>query len=150
MYSFFSSENPCPQQGNILSIRLSEGQELGSLPDQTQKNMLVDTFFQMNYLTGEWKRVKKYREIEEGWRINHSSNHYKSFATLLSWSSYLIQWHVLCGKRKMEWKDLHRKHHLGLCDLAGQVHIAPLAHSSKIIVLLIAAPLPGDSSIQGR
>jgi len=66
MYSFFSSENPCPQQGNILSIRLSEGQELGSLPDQTQKNMLVDTFFQMNYLTGEWKRVKKYREIEEG------------------------------------------------------------------------------------
>ena len=66
MYSFISSENPCPQQGNILSIRLSEGQELGSLPDQTQKNMLVDTFFQMNYLTGEWKRVKKYREIEEG------------------------------------------------------------------------------------
>ncbi|XP_053407742.1 negative elongation factor A-like [Mercenaria mercenaria] len=61
-----SRENPCPQQGNILSIRLSEAKEHVTLPDQNQKQMLVDTFFQMNYLTGEWKRVKKYREIEEG------------------------------------------------------------------------------------
>lgn len=65
---FWISENPCPQQGNILSIRLSEAKELVSLNDQSQKQMLVDTFFQMNYLTGEWKRVKKYREIEEGWK----------------------------------------------------------------------------------
>ncbi|KAL4231717.1 hypothetical protein ACF0H5_009293 [Mactra antiquata] len=61
-----SRENPCPQQGNILSIRLSEAREMVTMPDQTQKRMLVDTFFQMNYSTGEWKRVKKFREIEEG------------------------------------------------------------------------------------
>lgn len=67
IWSFWISENPCPQQGNILSIRLSEAKELVALPDQSQKQMLVDTFFQMNYLTGEWKRVKKYREVEEGW-----------------------------------------------------------------------------------
>ena len=62
----YSSENPCPQQGNILSIRLSEAEELVTMPDQTQKQKLVDTYFQMNYLTGEWKRVKKYKDLEQG------------------------------------------------------------------------------------
>ena len=33
--------------------------------NQTQKEMIVDTFFQMNYLTGEWKRVKKFREVDD-------------------------------------------------------------------------------------
>ncbi|XP_052227366.1 negative elongation factor A-like [Dreissena polymorpha] len=61
-----SRENPCPQQGHVLSIRLNEAKELVSLGEQIQKYMLVDTFFQMNYQTGEWKRVKKYREIEAG------------------------------------------------------------------------------------
>ncbi|XP_060596792.1 negative elongation factor A-like [Ruditapes philippinarum] len=61
-----SRENPCPQQGNILSIRLSEAEELVTMPDHTQKQKLVDTYFQMNYLTGEWKRVKKYKDLEQG------------------------------------------------------------------------------------
>ncbi|WAR20855.1 NELFA-like protein [Mya arenaria] len=60
-----SRENPCPQQGSVLSIRLNEGKEVVTLPDETTKQMLVDTFFQMNYQSGDWKRVKKFREIEE-------------------------------------------------------------------------------------
>lgn len=63
LFSF--SENPCPQQGNILSIRLSESKELVTQSNQTQKEMIVDTFFQMNYLSGEWKRVKKFREVDD-------------------------------------------------------------------------------------
>jgi negative elongation factor A len=27
--------------------------------------MIVETHFQMNYSTGEWKRIKKYRRLEE-------------------------------------------------------------------------------------
>ena len=63
--NFDFSENPCPQQGNILSIRLSESKELVTQMNHTEKEMIVDTFFQMNYLTGEWKRVKKFREVDD-------------------------------------------------------------------------------------
>ena len=59
------SENPCPQQGHVLSIRLSENEEPVTQVDGTSKNMIADTFFQMNYETGEWKRIKKYRELKE-------------------------------------------------------------------------------------
>jgi negative elongation factor A len=58
-------DNPCPQQGEILSIRLSEAKELVQQADLTQKVMMVDTYFQMNYGTGEWKRIKKQREVED-------------------------------------------------------------------------------------
>ncbi|XP_033757129.1 negative elongation factor A-like [Pecten maximus] len=60
-----SRENPCPQQGSVLSIRLSENKEMVSQLDSSQKTMIADTFFQMNYQTGEWKRIKKYRECAE-------------------------------------------------------------------------------------
>lgn len=57
------AENPCPQQGNVLNIKLSEDEEVVAQDNGTQKKMVVDTYFQMNYGTGEWKRFKKYREI---------------------------------------------------------------------------------------
>ncbi|XP_050398986.1 negative elongation factor A [Patella vulgata] len=57
-----SRENPCPQQGSVLSIKLSEDDELVQQTDGNKKIMIADTYFQMNYLTGEWKRFKKYRE----------------------------------------------------------------------------------------
>ncbi|KAJ8316891.1 hypothetical protein KUTeg_004795 [Tegillarca granosa] len=60
-----SRENPCPQQGHVLSIRLSENREVLNQPDGSHKTVIADTFFQMNYETGEWKRIKKYRECEE-------------------------------------------------------------------------------------
>lgn len=56
------ADNPCPQQGNVLNIKLSENEEMVT-QDGIQKKVLVDTYFQMNYGSGEWKRFKKYREI---------------------------------------------------------------------------------------
>ncbi|KAL5016203.1 hypothetical protein ScPMuIL_005792 [Solemya velum] len=58
-----SRENPCPQQGDILSIRLSEDEVVAQV-DGLQKTMIADTFFQMNYASGEWKRFKKYRDVD--------------------------------------------------------------------------------------
>ncbi|XP_072177632.1 negative elongation factor A-like [Diadema setosum] len=52
-------ENPCPQQGDVVTIRLSEDVEV--LHEQT---MAVGTFFEMNYATGEWKRYKKYKPLQ--------------------------------------------------------------------------------------
>uniref|UniRef100_A0A1B6FNQ7 HDAg domain-containing protein n=1 Tax=Cuerna arida TaxID=1464854 RepID=A0A1B6FNQ7_9HEMI len=60
-----SRENPCPRLGNIVTIKLSENQENVRQPDDTYLTMLVETHFQMNYNTGEWKRIQKYREIDE-------------------------------------------------------------------------------------
>ena len=63
---FFSLflDNPCPQQGDIVNIRLSENMDSIQQPDLTFRPMMVDVYFQMNYSTGEWKRIKKYRDIE--------------------------------------------------------------------------------------
>ncbi|XP_071522827.1 negative elongation factor A isoform X2 [Panulirus ornatus] len=58
-----SRENPCPHLGNIVTIKLSEGEETVSQPDGTFITMLAETHFQMNYNTGEWKRIKKYRPL---------------------------------------------------------------------------------------
>lgn len=43
---------------------LNENEEKVLQKDNTYINMIVETHFQMNYSTGEWKRVKKYRKIE--------------------------------------------------------------------------------------
>nr|KAG5686406.1 hypothetical protein BaRGS_023706 [Batillaria attramentaria]KAG5704826.1 hypothetical protein BaRGS_015209 [Batillaria attramentaria] len=56
------ADNPCPQQGNVLNIKLSENEEVVQA-DGVEKKVLVDTYFQMNYGTGEWKRFKKFRDI---------------------------------------------------------------------------------------
>lgn len=61
---YVDSDNPCPQQGDIVNIRLSENNDSIQQPDLTFRPMMVDTYFQMNYGSGEWKRIKKYREIE--------------------------------------------------------------------------------------
>ena len=57
------SENPCPQQGNIVTIRLSENKEAVDKGDGIVEEMLVDTYFEMNYATGEWRRYKKYKPM---------------------------------------------------------------------------------------
>lgn len=59
----FISENPCPQQGNIVTIRLSENKEVVDKGDRNVEEMLVDTYFEMNYATGEWRRYKKYKPM---------------------------------------------------------------------------------------
>eukprot|EP00095_Tigriopus_kingsejongensis_P012407 maker-scaffold755_size101758-snap-gene-0.26 protein:Tk12407 transcript:maker-scaffold755_size101758-snap-gene-0.26-mRNA-1 annotation:"negative elongation factor" len=59
-----SRDNPCPHLGNVVTIKLSENQE--NIPQGNLiVGMIVETHFQMNYSTGEWKRIKKYRRLEE-------------------------------------------------------------------------------------
>lgn len=65
IYLIFSlSDNPCPDLGNIVTIKLSEILENVLQEDDTYKAMLVETHFQMNYENGEWERIKKYRRID--------------------------------------------------------------------------------------
>jgi len=59
-----SRENPCPGLGNVVTIKLSENRENMLQTDQTYLPMIVETHFQMNYMTGEWNRIEKYRRIE--------------------------------------------------------------------------------------
>lgn len=47
-----------------MTVKLSEDHETVLQNDHTLVNMLVETHFQMNYNTGEWKRIKKYIELE--------------------------------------------------------------------------------------
>ena len=58
-------DNPCPHLGNIVTIKLSENQENVPQTDNTYLTMIVETHFRMNYSTGECKRIKKYRRLEE-------------------------------------------------------------------------------------
>lgn len=83
---FLFRDNPCPHLGNIVTIKLSENQENVPQTDNTYLTMIVETHFQasssisyplfynncltftslqMNYNTGEWKRIKKYRRLED-------------------------------------------------------------------------------------
>jgi len=59
-----AADNPCPNQGDIINIRLSEAVDTVQTPEGIFRPMIVETYFQMNYATGESKRVTKMREIE--------------------------------------------------------------------------------------
>ena len=52
--------------GDVVTIKLSENNENVLQTDQTYLSMVVETHFQMNYRTGGWKRIRKYRRIEAG------------------------------------------------------------------------------------
>ena len=51
--------------GNVVTIKLSENQENVLQTDNTYLTMIAETHFQMNYLTGEWNRIRKYRRLEQ-------------------------------------------------------------------------------------
>lgn len=59
-----SRDNPCPHLGNVVTIKLSESQE-NVHQEGSIITMMVETHFQMNYSTGEWKRIKKLRKAED-------------------------------------------------------------------------------------
>lgn len=58
-------ENPCPHLGNIVTIKLSEDEEVLTASDGTKITKVVETHFQMNYAAGEWKRIKKLRKSDD-------------------------------------------------------------------------------------
>ncbi|XP_021204471.1 negative elongation factor A isoform X1 [Bombyx mori] len=59
-----SRDNPCPNLGNIVTIKLSENIENVLQSDDTYLTMLSEMHFQMNYNNGQWTRLKKYRPID--------------------------------------------------------------------------------------
>ena len=61
----FLLENPCPHLGNIVTIKLSEDEEVVTSTDGTTSTKIVETHFQMNYAAGEWKRIKKFRKVDD-------------------------------------------------------------------------------------
>jgi negative elongation factor A len=65
LYLLIFLENPCPHLGNIVTIKLSEDEEVVTATDGVTTTRVVETHFQMNYAAGEWKRIKKMRKTEE-------------------------------------------------------------------------------------
>lgn len=60
-----SRENPAPQLGNCVTIKLSENQESVLQNDGTHLIMIVEIHFEMNYSSGEWKTIKKFIRLED-------------------------------------------------------------------------------------
>ncbi|CAF0812308.1 unnamed protein product [Brachionus calyciflorus] len=58
-----SRENPRPDQGPLLLIKLNEAEELMTAPTGEQYQIIAETYFQMNYDTGEYKQIKKIKPI---------------------------------------------------------------------------------------
>ena len=61
-----SPENPCPNQGPVLNIRLGQTTESLPQPDGTFQPMVVDTYLQLNYSNGEFKKLQKIRGKDGG------------------------------------------------------------------------------------
>jgi hypothetical protein len=61
---FAGAENPCPDRGDIFNIRLNQTEESIKQSDGLYKPMIVDTYFQMNFKTKDYKQIKKYRDKE--------------------------------------------------------------------------------------
>ena len=51
--------------GNVVTIKLAENQENVLQQDGSYLTMQIETHFQMNYSTGEWNRIRKYRRLED-------------------------------------------------------------------------------------
>uniref|UniRef100_A0A915HUI0 Uncharacterized protein n=1 Tax=Romanomermis culicivorax TaxID=13658 RepID=A0A915HUI0_ROMCU len=47
--------------GSVLTVRLSENVENQLQIDGTIRQALIETYFQMNYENGEWKKLRKTR-----------------------------------------------------------------------------------------
>jgi hypothetical protein len=61
-FSFLFEENPRPDNGPITSIKLYEAEEILTSMGQQHK-VLSEFYFQMNYETGEYKKFKQYKQI---------------------------------------------------------------------------------------
>lgn len=55
-----SRDNPCPNLGNVVTIKLNE--EIGDVQQHDGQivRCMIETHYQMNYVTGEGKRINKY------------------------------------------------------------------------------------------
>ena len=62
-FHFLLSDNPFPQQGPILTIKLSEDTDITSQIDGNAQTTLIEMLFEMNYETGHWRRLKRTRVL---------------------------------------------------------------------------------------
>lgn len=60
-----SKENPCPQLGHIVTIKLGDHIEKVTYPDGSETYSFVEMHYQMNYQTGEGKKLKKPRPLTQ-------------------------------------------------------------------------------------
>lgn len=66
MVAAFMSGNkvhPYPHMGDIVTLKLSETYEDEVRADGSSQKHRVETYFQMDYRTGEWKRLRKTRAL---------------------------------------------------------------------------------------
>lgn len=57
-------ENPSPEQGPVITVKLSEHTEISTAPIlNTPQTQLVEMLFEMNYDTGHWRRLKRTRVV---------------------------------------------------------------------------------------
>ncbi|XP_045540010.1 negative elongation factor A-like [Papilio machaon] len=56
--------NPCPAYGHLASIKLSSHLRNYTQFDNTNIQLFEEEHFEMNFLTGQWRRVKKHRRVE--------------------------------------------------------------------------------------
>lgn len=57
----FLSENPRPEQGSLIAIKLNEADEIIVTGNGIQQRVIAELYFEMNYDSGEYRKVKKYR-----------------------------------------------------------------------------------------
>ena len=61
---FLLIENPFPNQGPIITIKLSEETETVH-QGNTPQTMFIEMLFEMNYETGHWRRLKRTRVMSQ-------------------------------------------------------------------------------------
>lgn len=61
---FYFIDNPFPQQGAVITIKLSEETETVQHHDGPQ-NVFIEMLFEMNYETGHWRRLKRTRVVSK-------------------------------------------------------------------------------------
>lgn len=61
---FNLTDNPLKDSNqSVINIMLSEGTEMVKQPDGVTKLMGVECYFQMDYKTGSFKRIKKLKSL---------------------------------------------------------------------------------------
>lgn len=74
IFTYQILENPCPELGSIVTIKLSELENNVRQKDGSTINFLVETHFQMNYNTGEWKVIQKPPKVDPN-SANYTATH---------------------------------------------------------------------------
>lgn len=56
-----SRDNPQPNQGSLITIKLNEAAEIVISADGQRHSVISELYFEMNYDTGTYKKVKRYK-----------------------------------------------------------------------------------------